>query len=238
MIILHCWSRFVHCPDAHCRPFPHELPSGFFTSAGQNAEVPEQVSCGSHCPVLARQTVEADANWQLRQQSSLRSSQTDPVVNLQVVGLQHALPWQFAVPPQSQSSPVSTIPLPQMGSLIVETRRLSVKQVPLTELRERAVQTFPIVHKLNVSTPGDEDGFMIYLRPASHELPLSGQHCWDATKLASAHALESQSWTAPYVCPVSCAMTCHSLAPGVRTTTFAPAYFAPFGPFLVPTAQA
>jgi hypothetical protein len=199
MMTLHCWSRLVHWPEAHCKPLPQESPLGVLMSAGQKGPVPEQVSCGSHWPVLARQTVELEANWQLRQQSSLRSSQTEPVVNLQVVGLQQALPWQLAVPPQSQSSPDSTIPLPQMGSLMVTTRRLSVRQLPLTELRARAVQTFPMVHKLNVSMPGIEDGFMMYLDPALHELLLSGQHCWDATKLASAHASPSQSWTAPYV---------------------------------------
>ncbi len=116
MSVLHCRSREVHCPEAQLRPVPevpHDVPSGALMLAGQLAEVPEQVSAGSQEPVLGRQTVPLLDNWHCWvQHSSFEKSQTEPVVNLHVLGLQQGLLLQPCGPPQSQSSPASTMPFP------------------------------------------------------------------------------------------------------------------------------
>lgn len=106
----------MHCPLAQVSPVVFPLvqlwPSATNWSAGQAPDDPEQTSAISQGPVLARQVVFAALNWQLEQHASLESSQTALSLNLQVVGSQQALSPQAAVPPQSQSSPLSTIPLP------------------------------------------------------------------------------------------------------------------------------
>src|SRR5437762_118539 len=112
MSVLHCWSRDVHWPAAHCKPAPEspqDVPSSALRSAGHTGDVPEHVSSGSQTPVLARHTVPAPLNWHCCvQHSSLEKSHTLFVVNLHVVGLQHGLFAHPEVPPQSQSSPAST----------------------------------------------------------------------------------------------------------------------------------
>jgi len=112
MTDLHCRFRLVHCPDAHCNPLPQDWPSGAVTSDGQLEEFPVHVSAGSQDPVLARHILPADASWQSWQQSSLLSSHTAPDLNLHVDASQHALSPQPPGPPQSHSSPGSTMPLP------------------------------------------------------------------------------------------------------------------------------
>src|SRR6187551_1207503 len=82
--VRHCWSRDVHCPDAHSRgepltPVPQEVPSSALLSWGHADELPEQVSSGSQTPLLARQTVPAPLNWHWSvQHSSLEKSHTLP----------------------------------------------------------------------------------------------------------------------------------------------------------------
>jgi hypothetical protein len=117
-----------------------------YVSLGQELEFPEQVSAMSQAFVLARQTVLAGVNWQLVQQLSLESSQTALFLNLHVFASQQALLAQFSSPPQSQSSPVSTMPLPHLLPMIVVTPRLSERQVDLILLRPMAEQMLPIVH--------------------------------------------------------------------------------------------
>ncbi len=118
--VLHCRSRDVHWPEAHVSPVPdapQPVPSGALTLAGQLGDVPEHTSAGSQVPVLGRQTVPLLAMWHCCvQHSSLEKSQTEPVVNLHVDGLQHGLLPQPCVPPQSQSSPDSTMPLPALAA--------------------------------------------------------------------------------------------------------------------------
>jgi len=123
----------VHCPDAQVRELPHDVPSGAVVSAGQVAAVPLQTSWGSQIPVLVRHTVPFEANWQVEvQQSSLLGSQTACDLNLQVVGSQHGLLPHPGTPPQSQSSPASTIPFPHWLPVIVEMSLFAVRQVVLT----------------------------------------------------------------------------------------------------------
>ena len=119
----------------------------------------------------------ADANWQPLQQSSLESSQTAFVLNLQVVGSQQLLPAQFSVPPQSQSSPSSTMPLPHWLPEMVTTPLFAVRQSDLTLFRPRAEQMLPIEQGLKSVMPWPVDGFMIYFAPASQVSALRGQHC-------------------------------------------------------------
>lgn len=154
---------------------------------------PEQISCGSHTPVLALQTVPAVENWQLVQQSSFEGSQTALFLNLHVVASQHVLLPQFAVPPQSHSSPSSTMPLPHCWPVIVVTPLLSDRHDPLTLLRPRAAQMFPTEQGLNPLMPSTVEGFMMYLAPASQVVVLSGQHCCELTVWLFAQVCESQS---------------------------------------------
>jgi hypothetical protein len=93
--------------------------------------------------------------WQLEvQQSSFAGSQTEPDVNLHVFGSQQESPAQPSVPPQSQSSPGSTMPLPHTLPVMVVTSLLLERQSVFTELRPMALQMFPIVQGLKESTPG------------------------------------------------------------------------------------
>src|SRR4051812_31010752 len=93
MKVAHCWSRDVQRPEAHCTPLsPQDCPSGELTSAGQPAALPEQTSCGSQEPVLARQTVPLFMKPHCGvQHSSLVGSHTLPVVYLHVLGSQQGL---------------------------------------------------------------------------------------------------------------------------------------------------
>lgn len=86
-------------------------PFGSKASSGQSFELPEHVSALSHrASTAGRQTVPAEASWHCSvQQSELRVLQTAPATNLQVERSQQA----SSVDPGSQSSPASTIPLPQ-----------------------------------------------------------------------------------------------------------------------------
>lgn len=108
--VWHCRSRLVQMPPAHCSPSAHVVPSATWLSAGQVALVPLHVSAVSQRGSTAgRQTCVAGARRQDDvQQAELDGSQTEPDVNLQVVGLQQLDCW----PPGSQSSPGSTMPLP------------------------------------------------------------------------------------------------------------------------------
>jgi hypothetical protein len=99
--------------------------------------------------VLGLQTVSAEANWHDLQHSSLESSQTAVALKRQVVGSQHALSPQPSTPPQSQSSPSSTIPFPHCRGVIVMTPLLSEKHSVLTLERRKAEQILPIEHWLN-----------------------------------------------------------------------------------------
>jgi len=203
MMVLHCKSRELHCPDAHVSPsveFPHDWPSGALTSAGQTALLPEQVSCGSQAPVELRQTVPELAKAQVdMQQSSLLGSQTAFALNLQVVASQHGLFPQPSTPPQSQSSPCSTIPFPHWEPLMVGTFLLDVRQPVFTELRPMAEQIFPILQGLKLVIPVAVDGFMMKRWPAEQVDEESGQHCCAATVVPSAHVESTQSCTAPKV---------------------------------------
>lgn len=175
------------------------IPSGAVASTGQVASDPEHTSSGSHSPVLyhrqsalaisprslmylpltARHTVPCEENWQVSwQQSSLLGSQTEPVVNLHVVGSQHVFEPQDSSPPQSQSSPLSTIPLPHWLPVIVVTSLFAERQVVFTLLRPIAEHMLPIVQAENFVIPLEVDGFMIYASPASHVELLRGQHCY------------------------------------------------------------
>jgi hypothetical protein len=96
-------------------------------------------------PVLARHIVPLEANWQLLvQQSSLLGSQTDCEVNLQVVGSQQGLLPHPEVPPQSHSSPASTMPFPHWLPVMVVTSLLADKQVVFTLILPIAEQMLPI----------------------------------------------------------------------------------------------
>jgi hypothetical protein len=122
------------------------VPSFWYWSLGQALELPVHVSAMSQTPVLARQTVPDEEYWQLEQQLSFESSQTAPDLNLQVVASQQALSSHASVPPQSQSSPASTMPFPHWLPVIVTTPRLSVRHVDWMLLRPMAEQMLPIVH--------------------------------------------------------------------------------------------
>lgn len=178
--VLHCRSRLVHCPLAQARPVSLPLlqlvPSDRCLSAGQSPVVPEQTSATSQGPAAARQVVLAAANWQPVQQASFESSHTAVLLNLQVVGSQHLLSPHPAVPPQSQSSPLSTMPLPHWLPVVVTTPLLSTRQLDWTLLRPIAEQMLPIVHCEKFSRSEDVVGFMMYLPSASHDVEVSGQH--------------------------------------------------------------
>jgi hypothetical protein len=141
--------------------------------------------------------VVAEANWQSLQQSSLESSHTALFLNLHVDASQHALFPHWELPPQSQSSPASTMPLPHTGSPMVVMPRLLVRQLDSTELRRRALQMLPMEQGENLVMPCAVEGFMMNCSPASHWPLLSGQHCCELTVLASPQEREVQSCTAP-----------------------------------------
>jgi hypothetical protein len=65
-------------------------------------------------------------------------------VNLQVVGLQQGLFAHPDVPPQSQSSPASTMPFPHWLPVIVETSLFAVRQLVFTLFLPIAEQMLPI----------------------------------------------------------------------------------------------
>ena len=109
----------VHWPAAHARPLdPQLFPLGEKTSAGQADEFPVHTSAASQLASFAgRQTWVAGANRHCAvQQGALLGSQTAFGRNLQVLGSQHV---EFEPLPGSQSSPLSTIPLPHICSVIV-----------------------------------------------------------------------------------------------------------------------
>lgn len=164
-------------PLAHFKPPVQLVPSVAVLSAGHVAEEPVHISAGSHSPVLGRQVCVDGANWQLLQHSSLESSQTALFLNLQVAASQHWFPAQLAVPPQSQSSPASTMPLPHCCPVIVVTPLLLLKQKVLTLFRWKAEQILPMEQGLNAVMPWPVEGFMRYFSPASQVPLLRGQHC-------------------------------------------------------------
>lgn len=149
----------MHWPLAHWRPFVVELgreqdcPSGATMLAGQVPDVPVQVSAGSQIPVLERQIVPEVENWQDEQQSSLASSHTAPEENLHVVGLQHGSSEQPEGPPQSQSSPSSTMPLPHWAPEMVGMFLLVDRQEVSTEFLPMALQMFPTEQGENAVMP-------------------------------------------------------------------------------------
>jgi len=175
--------------------------------------------------VLGLQTTPAVAKWQFLQQSSLESSQTAEFLNLQVAALQQVLFPHDAVPPQSQSSPSSTMPLPHCWPVMVVRPLLSTSAEALTLLRPRAEQMLPMEQGLKSAMPSPVEGFMMYLEPASQVVELRGQHCCALTTWLLAQVEESQSCTAPKVCPDSWAMTCHSVL--VLATMLAPLTISP-----------
>lgn len=174
----------------------------------------------SHSPRLARHTVSADENWHLLQQLSLASSQTAPSLNLQVLASQQLSLPQDPSPPQSHSSPSSTIPFPHWLPVIVVTPRFWDRQELLTLLRPMAEQIFPIVQGEKLFT-SPALGFMIYFASASHVDLDRGQHCEEDSRFW-AQVSESQSWTAPNVWPDSWAKICHEPPEFVRTTILVP----------------
>lgn len=148
--------------------------------------VPLQVSCGSQTPVDGRHTAPAAAYLQLEvQHSSLLGSHWELAVNLHVVGTQQVLFPHPLTPPQSHSSPASTIPLPHWLPVIVVISLFATKQEDLTEFRPRAEHMFPMVHAENLLTLGFDAGFMMNCPPASQVEALKGQHCWAATVVPS-----------------------------------------------------
>lgn len=166
---------------------------------GQEDEFPVQVSTGSHDPVLARQTVVLEEYWHVElQQSSLDGSHTEAVVYLQVAASQHALPLHPDSPPQSQSSPVSTMPLPHWLPVMVTTFLLLVKQLESTDWRPKAEQMLPMEHEENCSMPSPVDGFIMNWPFALQVDALSGQHCCFVA-VPSPHVVAVQSCTAPKV---------------------------------------
>lgn len=174
----------------------------------------------SHSPRLARHTVSADENWQLLQQLSFASSHTAPSLNLQVLASQQLLLPQDSSPPQSQSSPSSTIPFPHWLPVIVVTPRFSDRQELLTLLRPMAEHIFPTVQGEKLST-SPAVGFMMYFALASHDDVDRGQHCEEESRFW-AQVSESQSWTAPNVWPDSWAKICHPPPEFVRATILVP----------------
>jgi hypothetical protein len=130
-------------------------------------------------PVLARQTVLAEANWQFEQQDSWESSHTALFLNLHVDGSQQGLFPQDASPPQSQSSSASTMPLPHWLPVIVVTLRLALRQLDLTVFRPKAEQILPIEQGEKSVRLLLEDGLIMYWSAASHAEVEIGQHAPD-----------------------------------------------------------
>ena len=128
--------------------------------------MPLHVSCGSQGPWLARQTVEAEANWQSLQQSSLESSHTALFLNLHVDASQHALLPHWELPPQSQSSPASTMPLPHTGSpmVVIVNRELARRTWPGES---------PIGKRITLSEPPDVEHTVVGVVGNVKQLTLS-----------------------------------------------------------------
>jgi hypothetical protein len=103
---------------------------------------------------------------------------------------------------------------------MVVTSLFAVKQLVFTLVLPMAEQMFPIEQGENWVIELPVDGFIRNFWPASQTVELRGQHCWALTVTPSAHVAEVQSWTAPKVWPVSCAIICHSVR-AVLTTTLA-----------------
>lgn len=174
--IWHWRSLLVHCPLAQARPFPHDSPSGLFLSGGQLGDLPVHFSSGSQGPVLALQTLSLDLYWQFSQHSSFESSQTALALNLHVRASQQGLPLHEASPPQSQSSPSSTIPFPHWLPVMVTTPRLFTRQSDRTLFRPMPEQMLPTVQGENCVIPRPEVGFMMNLPFALQEPLEKGQH--------------------------------------------------------------
>ena len=68
------------------------------------------------------------------------------MANLQVVGLQQVFPAQPDVPPQSHSSPSSTMPLPHSPAVMRVTFLFEVKQEAEIAFVAKPEQMFPIEH--------------------------------------------------------------------------------------------
>ena len=143
--------------------------------------------------MLVLQTVPFVASWQFEQQSSLESSQTEPLVNLHVLGSQQGSFLQPEAPPQSQSSPCSTMPFPHCCPVKVCTFLLSERQLDLTLLRFMAEQMLPTEQALKLLMLLPVEGFMMNWPLASQVVVLSTQHCWDWTVTPSLHVWLSQS---------------------------------------------
>lgn len=155
---------------------PQLAPSSLYLLSGQELEVPLQVSAMSHSPVLARQTVSAEANWHLLQQLSFESSHTALSLNLQVLASQQELSLQLSSSPQSHSSSPSTIPLPHWLPLMVTTPRLSDRQEDLMLFLPMAEQILPMVHSENLVIEFLAYGFIMYSALALQVDELNGQH--------------------------------------------------------------
>jgi hypothetical protein len=69
----------------------------------------------------------------------------EPVVNLQVVGSQQVSLPQPVGPPQSHSSPSSTMPLPHSPAVMRVTFLLEVRQVLEVVLVRKPLQMLPMV---------------------------------------------------------------------------------------------
>lgn len=108
-------------------------------------------------------------------------------------------------------------------------RRLKAEHILPTEQLIRLVSNYmaPPPQNANIYTYGLNcsiwslvDGFIRYLPSASQVVALNGQHCDADTVLLAAHVVLVQSCTAPIVCPISWAITFHSV--DVLAITLAP----------------
>ena len=123
-----------------------------------------------------RQTIELDANWQLSvQQSSFEGSQTEFVVYLHVVGSQQLLSPHPSGPPQSHSSPISTIPLPHWEPEMIGTFLLSVRHCVFTAFLPIAEQMLPTEQGEKFRMLEPVDGFMTKRPDAGQVSRESGQ---------------------------------------------------------------
>lgn len=174
--VWHCRSGEVQTPLAHAKfPLPHDVPLSVTWSAGHPAAVPEHISARSHVASRAgRHTCVLGANRQVSKQQELEAgSHTDPVVNLQVVLLQHV---ELVPTPGSQSSPASMIPFPHIcNEIVCFAVSASCKHVELTE-PTRTEQIFPMEQGLNTISPALDTGLMINWEPESQVSLVRGQH--------------------------------------------------------------
>jgi hypothetical protein len=97
--------------------------------------------------VLGRQTVSAEANWQLVQHGLTASSHKAPTRNRQVDPSQQLFSAQLA--PQSHSSPTSTMPFPHCPSVMVVILLLLTRQLVLTPPERSWEQMFRMLHGEN-----------------------------------------------------------------------------------------